>query len=161
MADLTDQLVSHARRHADEIWAYQHLSPITLTSKKGLGGLTANSFISDLSLLGISSATINVCITHFMHLTPKAGDIEHLYGGKTYYMDEEYLNNTLDKVLLEATKKRNISVAAIILIDPASRSVDTGIGELLQHPDYSEGTYTMPNMTTLESVNCYAAALDF
>lgn len=160
MADLTDQLVSHAR-HADEIWAYQHLSPITLTSKKGLGGLTANSFISDLSLLGISSATINVCITHFMHLTPKAGDIEHLYGGKTYYMDEEYLNNTLDKVLLEATKKRNISVAAIILIDPASRSVDTGIGELLQHPDYSEGTYTMPNMTTLESVNCYAAALDF
>ena len=38
MADLTDQLVSHARRHADEIWAYQHLSPITLTSKKGLGG---------------------------------------------------------------------------------------------------------------------------
>lgn len=160
MADLTDQLVSHAR-HADEIWAYQHLSPITLTSKKGLGALTANSFISDLSLLGISSATINVCITHFMHLTPKAGDIEHLYGGKTYYMDEEYLNNTLDKVLLEATKKRNISVAAIILIDPASRSVDTGIGELLQHPDYSEGTYTMPNMTTLESVNCYAAALDF
>ena len=160
MADLTDQLVSHAR-HADEIWAYQHLSPITLTSKKGLGGLTANSFISDLSLLGISSATINVCITHFMHLPPKAGDIEHLYGGKTYYMDEEYLNNTLDKVLLEATKKRNISVAAIILIDPASRSVDTGIGELLQHPDYSEGTYTMPNMTTLESVNCYAAALDF
>lgn len=160
MTDLADQLVSHAR-HADEIWAYQHLSPITLTSKKGLGGLTANSFISDLSLLGISSATINVCITHFMHLTPKAGDIEHLYGGKTYYMDEEYLNNTLDKVLLEATKKRNISVAAIILIDPASRSVDTGIGELLQHPDYSEGTYTMPNMTTLESVNCYAAALDF
>lgn len=124
MTDLADQLVSHAR-HADEIWAYQHLSPITLTSKKGLGGLTANSFISDLSLLGISSATINVCITHFMHLTPKAGDIEHLYGGKTYYMDEEYLNNTLDKVLLEATK-RNISVAAIILIDPASRSVDTG-----------------------------------
>ena len=160
MTDLTDQLASHAR-HADEIWASQHLSPITLTSKKGLGGLTANSFISDLSLLGISSATINVCITHFMHLTPKVGDIEHLYGGKTYYMDEEYLNNTLDKVLLEATKKRNISVAAIILIDPASRSVDTGIGELLQHPDYSEGTYTMPNMTTLESVNCYAAALDF
>ena len=35
MTDLTDQLASHAR-HADEIWASQHLSPITLTSKKGL-----------------------------------------------------------------------------------------------------------------------------
>ena len=31
----------------------------------------------------------------------------------------------------------------------------------MQHPDYERGVYTMPNMTTLESVNCYAAAFDF
>ena len=76
-------------------------------------------------------------------------------------MDENYLKNTLDKVLLEATKKHNISVAAIILIDPASRSADPALGALLEHPDYDGGVYTMPNMTNLESVNCYAAALDF
>lgn len=161
MADLTDQLVSHARRHADEIWAYQHLSPITLTSKKGLGGLTANSFISDLSLLGISSATINVCITHFMHLTPRTGDVEYVYGGKSYYMDLGYLENSIDRTLLAATKERNMSVAAIILLEPASRCIDPQLGEILQHPDNDGGVYTMPNMTTLEGLNCYAAALDF
>ena len=155
-----DQLVSHAH-HVDEIYAFQNLSPVKLTSKKGMGGLTANPYVSDLSSLGICSATINICITHFMHLTPRTGDIEFIYGGKTYYMDEGYLESVLDKALLEATKERNISVAAIILIDPASRCADTGIGNLLQHPNYEGGTYTMPNMTTLESVNCYAAALDF
>ena len=160
MTDLADQLVSHAR-HADEIWAYQHLSPITLTSKKGLGGLTANSFISDLSLLGISSATINVCITHFMHLTPRTGDVEYVYGGKSYYMDLGYLENSIDRTLLAATKERNMSVAAIILLEPASRCINPQLGEILQHPDNDGGVYTMPNMTTLEGLNCYAAALDF
>lgn len=35
-------------------------------------------------------------------------------------------------------------------------------GELLKHPDYNGvAPYTMPNMTTVESTQCYAAALDF
>ena len=113
-------LVSHAH-HADETFATQHLSPIKITSKKGMGGIIPNQYISDLTSLNISSATINVCITHFMHLTPRTGDIKHTYGGKSYYMDENYLRNSIDRVLLAATKERNISVAAIILLEPASR----------------------------------------
>lgn len=74
-----DQLVSHAHQ-ADEIHAFQNLPAIKLTSKKGLGGIIPNQYISDFTLLGISSATINVCITQFMHLTPRAGDIAHTYG---------------------------------------------------------------------------------
>lgn len=155
-----DLLVSHAR-HVDEIPALQYLAPIKLTNKKGIGGIIPNQYIADFSLLNISSATINVCITHFMYLTQKDGTIEHEYGGRTYYMDESYLKNTFDNVLLEATKKHNISVAAILLIDPASRSADRALGALLEHPDYNGGVYTMPNMTNIESVNCYAAALDF
>ena len=35
-------------------------------------------------------------------------------------------------------------------------------GTLLKHPDFNGiAPYTMPNMTTIESTNCYAAALDF
>lgn len=158
--DGVDRLVSHAR-YVDEIPALQYLEPIKLTNKKGIGGIIPNQYITDFSLLNISSATINICITHFMFLNPRTGTIAHEYGGRTYYMDENYLKNTLDKVLLEATKKHNISVAAIILIDPASRSADPALGALLEHPDYDGGVYTMPNMTNLESVNCYAAALDF
>lgn len=154
-----DQLVSHAHQ-ADEIHAFQNLPAIKLTSKKGLGGIIPNQYISDFTSLGISSATINVCITQFMHLTPRAGDIAHTYGGRTYYMDEGYLKTVLDVPLLEAAK-RNIAVAAIILVEPAAKCVDPDLGALLQHPDYERGVYTMPNMTTIESTNCYAAALDF
>ena len=155
-----DQLMSHAH-YADQVFANQILPPIKLSSKKGMGGITANQYITDLSLLDISSATINVCVTQFMHLTPRSGDIEHSYCGVTYYMDQNYLENVLDKSLLEATKKRNISVAAIVLIEPASKCVDPNLGMILQHPDNNGGNYTMPNMTTPEAVNCYAAALDF
>lgn len=155
-----DQLVSHAHQ-ADEIHAFQNLPAIKLTSKKGLGGIIPNQYISDFTLLGISSATINVCITQFMHLTPRAGDIAHTYGGRTYYMDEGYLKTVLDVPLLEAAK-RNIAVAAIILVEPAAKCVDPDLGALLQHPDFNGiAPYTMPNMTTIESTNCYAAALDF
>lgn len=154
-----DQLVSHAH-HVDEISAFQNLPPIKLTSKKGLGGIIANQYISDFTLLGISSATINVCITQFMHLTPREGDIEHVYGGRTYYMNEWYVKNVFDIPLIEAAK-HNIAVAAIILVEPAFKCVDPEIGALLQHPDYFRGVYTMPNMLSLESVNCYAAAFDF
>lgn len=155
-----DLLVSHAR-YADDIQSIQSLESIKLVNKKGLGGIISNKYIKDLSLLNISSATINVPITHFMHLTPRSGDIEHTYGGKIYYMDEEYLRNTLDIALLAATKERNISVAAIILLDPAARCADPDLGAILQHPDNNGGTYTMPDITNAESVNCYAAALDF
>ena len=54
--------------------------------------------------------------------------------------------------------ERNLSVAAIILVSPGG---DPTINELLNHPRYTQGYYTMPNMTTLESVNCYAAVLDY
>lgn len=154
-----DQLVSHAR-HVDEIFPIQQLPPVKIMSKKGMGGIIPNQYISDLTKLDISSATINVCITHFMHLTPRDGDVEHVYGGKSYYMDENYLVNSIDKVLLQATQK-NIAVAAIILVEPAAKCTDPEIGKILQHPDNDGGTYTMPNMTTSEAVNCYAAALDF
>lgn len=153
-------LVSHAR-YADEIFATQHLAPIKIVSKKGMGGIIPNQYISDFASLNISSATINVCITHFMHLTPRTGDVEYVYGGKSYYMDLGYLENSIDRTLLAATKERNMSVAAIILLEPASRCIDPQLGEILQHPDNDGGVYTMPNMTTLEGLNCYAAALDF
>ena len=155
-----DLLASHAR-YADEIQAIQFLEPIKLTNKKGMGGIIPNQYITDLSLLNISSGTINIPITHFMHLTARSGDIEHMYGGKTYYIDEGYLRNTIDIALLAATKERNISVAAIILLDPAARCADPDLGAILQHPDNNGGTYTMPDLTNAESVNCYAAALDF
>lgn len=151
-------LVSHARyANVDAIHAKQSVEAVPLKSKKGLGGLINHGLLThDLDELGISSATINIPISNFMHLSEQPGDIPYTYGGKTYYFNEQYLISSFD-VVLQQTSQRGISVAGILLIAPSGDA-----GELLKHPDYNGvAPYTMPNMTTVESTQCYAAALDF
>ena len=153
-----DEIVSHARyANVDKIHVKQSVEAIPLKSKKGLGGLINHGFLaSDLDDLGIASATINIPISHFMHLSQQEGDIPHTYGGRTYYFNEGYMKSSFDAVL-EQTSKRGISVAGILLVPPTGDA-----GTLLKHPDFNGiAPYTMPNMTTIESPNCYAAALDF
>jgi hypothetical protein len=153
-----DELVSHARyANVDAIHAKQSVEAVPLKSKKGLGGLINHGLLThDLDELGISSATINIPISNFMHLSEQPGDIPYTYGGKTYYFNEQYLISSFD-VVLQQTSQRGISVAGILLIAPSGDA-----GELLKHPDYNGvAPYTMPNMTTVESTQCYAAALDF
>lgn len=150
---------SHAR-YADIIETRQSMSPGILKSKKGLGGFFMNGYSSDLDQLGITSITVNVPITAMMYSYPASNTIEHTYGNKKYYFSRNYLNG-LDQALQLASSKK-IIVAAILLVQKASESADPVIGKILQHPSYtSEGIYTMPNLTTVEGVNCYAAALDF
>ena len=80
-----------------------------------------------------------------MHLSQQSGDIPYVYGGVTYYFNEEYLRSAFD-VVLEQTSQRNISVAGILLVSPEGDA-----GELLKHPDFNGiAPYTMPNMTTME-----------
>ena len=152
-------LASHAR-YADIIEPKQSMPPGVLTSKKGLGGFFMNQFVGDLDDLGITSITVNILITGMIHTTPGTNRVPHTYGGKTYYMSTGYLSHIDNALKLAASK--NIVVAAIILVQKAAECADPEIGKILQHPDFtSEGIYTMPNMTTDEGVNCYAAALDF
>ena len=122
---------------------------------EAMRGLTSGVKITSSGQPG-SSATINIPISHFMHLSQQEGDIPHTYGGRTYYFNEGYMKSSFDAVL-EQTSKRGISVAGILLVPPTGDA-----GTLLKHPDFNGiAPYTMPNMTTIESTNCYAAALDF
>ncbi|WP_298648136.1 DUF5722 domain-containing protein [uncultured Proteiniphilum sp.] len=155
-----DEIASHAR-YADIIESTQAMSPGILKSKKGLGGFFVNQFQADLDLLAIHSITVNVPFTAFMYSGPGPNRIAHEYGNKTYYFAREGYLNGLDQALKIAAE-REIVVAAIILVQKTSECADPAIGRMLQHPDFtSEGIYTMPNLTTEEGVNCYAAALDF
>ncbi len=155
-----DKIDSHAR-YADDIYSKQKMEKGILKNRKGLGGFHANrGFTQDLDLLGIGSVTVNIAITEFMYLQPRANTIAHPYGNKTYYFSVDYINN-LDKTL-RLTSSKDIIVAAIILVQSSQNSVDQEIGKILEHPNYtSEGIFTMPNITTQEGINCYAAALDF
>lgn len=155
----TDKIVSSAH-YADIIYSNQELEQLKLRNKKGIGGLFYNQFVSDIDDLNISSATVNVVVNHFFHLSPMSGDIPYEYGGKTYYVNEPYLNSSLDKILILAAT-RKISVAAIILFNRAEDSIDPLFGKLMEHPDNNGGAYTMPNMTTPESVHAYAAVMNY
>lgn len=152
-----NSLVSHAR-YADAVEVKNGPAEMKPATKKGLGGYFAESTqTSDLDELGITSVTVNV-VLNVMINTTSSGDysITHSYGGKTYYMSKSQVS-MYDKQF-KACASRNIVTSAIILV----RSSDTNAAtKILTHPDCNGGNYTMPNLTSAESVNLYAAALDF
>lgn len=154
------RLASFAR-YADAVPELSSPAPVPLRNKKGMGGIHLNDFISDFDELDLGSATLNMFVTQFSYLSPGAGRIEHEYCGRKYYFDENFIVNNLDRLLKE-TGKRNMSVAAILLVQPESVAMDKELARLLTDPgNAGGGTLIMPNMTTLESVNCFAAITDF
>lgn len=149
-------------RYADYIKPRENMPKGILHGRKGIGGYhIKRGYSSDLADFPATSITVNVGIPRFMYLDERENTIEHLFHGKRYYFDAPTIEG-YDQTMLQALK-HNIIVAAIILVDPASRSVDPKVGELLQdeHFEGEHAFYTMPNMTSIESTHCYAAALDF
>jgi hypothetical protein len=155
------QLLSGGR-YADQIKPIQVMSEVKPAGRKGLGGYHVNrGFASDLTDFPVTSVTVNIAFTGFMYADKRDNAIAHAYGGKTYYFDA-YAVDGYDRTLREAAR-HNIVVAAIILVNPASQCADPEIGRLLQDEHFGgeHAFFTMPNMSTQESVQCYAAALDF
>ena len=150
-------LCSHAR-YADEIKAVRNPAAMAPKTKKGLGGFVVNNNLSDLDELGITSVTVNIVLNSMVN-TVRSGNymIQRQYGGVTYYMNSGYASQ-LDKIMSEC-RKRGIVVSAIIL----NRQSDTNSNAtaLLRHPECDGGNYSMPNLTSPEGANVYAAVLDF
>ncbi|SOE23210.1 hypothetical protein SAMN06298216_3604 [Spirosomataceae bacterium TFI 002] len=153
--------VSHAR-YTDSVgpkYNYPFVKPSTI---KGLGGYSINrqAPYTDLDSLGITSATVNIWVTKFFRSGPSPENMPFEYMGNTYYVDKKEIE-LQDKTFL-STSERNIEVSAILLVDKASKAADKEIGRILQHPDCDpSGIYSMPNLTTPEGVQYYAAVLDF
>ena len=147
-------------RYADEVPLLSSPATVPLKNKKGMGGIHRNEFLSDFDELDLGSATLNLFVTQFSYLSPGAGRTEHEFGGRKYYFDENFITENLDKVLLEAGA-RGMAVAGILLVQPASTAMDRELAALLTDPHCNGGTLIMPNMTDIESVNCFAAITDF
>ncbi|MGB6152492.1 MAG: DUF5722 domain-containing protein [Pricia sp.] len=153
--------VSHAR-YADSIEPKHTYPFVKPSTKKGLGGYSTNreAPYTDLDDLGITSVTVNISVTRFLKSGPSPDHVPFEYMGKTYYADKAEIV-AHDKTFL-STAERNIEVSAILLVDKASKTADPEIGRIMQHPDCDPaGIYSMPNLTTPEGVQYYAAALDF
>lgn len=140
-----DVLASHAR-YADNVSAVRSASEMKLQGKKGLGG---QGNFTDLDEMDIKSITYNIVLSSLISTTSNGG-AAYKYGGKTYYINTSY-QKTIDKVL-SYCYQRGIIVAAIILTPAQSEFKD---------PECTGGYYSMPNMTTAEAVNFYAAALNY
>ncbi len=155
------ELLSSAR-YADYIKPERNMPKGILKGRKGIGGYhVKRGHRSDLVELPVTSITVNIGITRMMYLEEQENTIPHEYGGKTYYFNADAVEG-FDQTMLEAFK-HDIVVAAIILVNPAHQSADPLVGQLLEDEHFeAEGAfYTMPNMSSIESVQCYAAALDF
>lgn len=153
-------ICSHAR-YADVVECTRKHDKLVASNKKGLGDFRyIKGLVADLNLLDISYITINIRINDFLQMTPQKESIPFSYMGRAYYADKTTIKQ-YDEILLSAAKK-NIIVCAIILVYPEKRSKDKKVGRLLEYPEFdSSGFYSMPNMTSLESLNLYAAAIDF
>ncbi len=155
------ELVSSAR-YADSIvpkYTYEFVKPST---KKGLGGYSAGreAPISDLEDLGITSATVNIWINGLFRATASEENMPFEYMGKTYYINKKEIEK-YDETML-STSIKDIEVSAILLVAKEAQSIDKTIGKILQHPDTDPaGIYAMPNVTSPEGVQYYAAILDF
>ena len=160
-----DVPVSHARyADPDRIATIgTPLERIVPANKKGLGGLVPHGDLLDKEIqdLGLTSGTINILPTIFMGLSQTATlTTPYEYLGRTYYIDETYLSLNIDAALKVASS-HGMSVAGIILIQKAAECADPAFGELVQHPDFDNGVYTMPDMTSAESLHAYAAMISF
>ena len=150
-----DAIDSHAR-YGDEVTGVTGPAEAAPKTKKGLGGFFGESTqVNDLDVLGITSVTVNI-VLHALINTVQTGSytVKHTYGGKNYYISTSQ-QSSLDRIMT-ACAQRRIVVSAIIL---NSRTDDTAASRILTHPEATGGHYSMPNMTTAESVNLYAAAL--
>lgn len=153
------KLKSHAR-YADRVQPRYDLPEVHPTNKKGIGGFHSGKHVSDLDSLGIGSVTVNMWISKMLRSKPSENTITFEYGGKSYYADKEWVEKH-DRTIKEAAK-RDIVTSAIILIDKAVNTPDKEIGKILEHPDCDPaGIYSMPNLTSEEAVQMYAAAMDF
>lgn len=153
------RLVSHAH-YTDGVKARWNIPDAIPATKKGLGGFDlGRAPLTDIDDLGITSVTVNVFLS-FLRSTPGPDRIAFSYHGKPYYADRKSIER-YDKVL-QYTAQRNVLVSAILLVPPSGKMNDPAIGGVLPDPDADPaGIYDMPNVSSADGLETYAAALDF
>lgn len=142
-------LASHAR-YADEVTPVYEAEPGVLKGKKGIAAGYGDKYIADFDSLQAHSITANIVLNSLISKNYHDGWETYEYGGRTYYINPGALSGC-DNVA-RAASERGVIVSGIIL---------TQTGSEFNDPENTGGNYTMPNMTTPEAVNFYAAALDY
>lgn len=137
-------LDSHGR-YADEVEPVTSPEPLPLKSKKGIAAGDHAYYFNDLAEMQCGSNTMNVVLDHMM---PGKGS-DYSFGGISYKVGDG--RSYVDRVV-SSVKNMGIVVNAIILCPK---------GGVFTDPECTGGYYSMPNLTTAEAFNHYAAALSY
>ncbi len=153
----TDVLASHAR-YADTAPIISSPDELIPSTKKGVGAGLGQTYMNDLVTLGAKNITANIVMNWHIARSPiYSSNIEWNYNGQQYYINGAEVSSW--DTHLSFYENNGIAVSAIVLITPSS--TDSTLTSVFCHPDNNGGNYTMPNMTTMESINAYAAILEF
>ncbi|MCI0456122.1 MAG: DUF5722 domain-containing protein [Gemmataceae bacterium] len=153
------ELLSHAR-YPDLVRPMYNLPFEKPRSKKGLGALRLQKPVQDLDDLGISAVTVNIPLNWFMRDGPGKGTSSFPYNNRNWYVDNQVVGE-IDLTLQEASK-RGLIVSAIILLNQGRKAPEGSWHRLATLPDADPaGTYVMPNVSSAQGLEAYAAGLDF
>lgn len=153
----SDILASHAR-YADVVPTLSSPTELIPKNKKGVGAGLGAVYMQDLVDLDAHNITCNMVMNWYIAKSPVyAKNIEYTYNGQKYYLNGDEVASW--DWHLSFYEEHDIAVSAIVLITP--NSVDPTLSSVFRHPENNGGNYTMPNMTTMESINAYAAVLEY
>lgn len=162
---LTDRLSRPIKNLTKVLWAsevseaavHQGLEPAKAKTVKGLGGIHPDPrLFEDLVELGVGHLTVNITLNSLLR-TEKEGNLTRQYGEKEFYFNPTYVRQ-LDRLLKFAYQNQMV-VSAIILVPRTTRNHD--LGQVLVHPDATDGHYTLANVITPEGVQYYSGCMRF
>jgi hypothetical protein len=144
-------------RWADVVPSRVHAPRPRARTKKGVTGARwRGGAVSDIADLGAGHVTVNVVVNAFACPATRPGAIPFEFGGGTWHVAPGPVD-ALDRVTKFA-RENAITVTGIIL-------VTRGKGRernVFAHPDARDpGIYAMPDVTSPEGVERYAAVLEF
>lgn len=131
--------------------------PPKLLAAKGLTCVTSRFTPSQLHDLGLQHASVNILLSGLVSRSAREGWPTMKRAGTTWWINENRLR-ALDRHIQVINEAGAVAAGILLIRAPAD---DGKRVDVLPHPESSSaGTYAMPNLTTAESVELYAATLD-
>lgn len=147
-----------AMRYVEDQQPRADLPPARPASRKGIGGCPFDH--PDMKELGIASVTLNIILNELFHPAGSASGTPFEFAGRTWRVNNEAVTRYDRQMRIAA--EHGWMVSAIILLPPVRQAPEGAWIREAAHPDADSGcVFVMPNFTTREGVNAYAAAMEF
>lgn len=147
-----------AMRYVEDQKPQTDLPPARPASKKGIGGCPFDH--PDMKELGVSSVTLNIILNELFQPTGSTEGGSFTFAGRAWRVNGEAVAR-YDRQMLTAAENHWM-VSAIILLPPVRGAPEGAWIREAAHPEADPGcVFVMPNLTTREGTNAYAAAMAF